>query len=285
MTKTDGAVVEPAWAKINLSLHVTGQRTDGYHLLDSLVMFTEMGDDITVAPAEQLSLTIDGPFGAGLTADDDNLVLKAARSFGVPRGAAITLTKNLPVASGIGGGSADAAATLRALSRLWGVPVPDAAAQLALGADVPVCMSPDLTRMEGIGEELTRLGPAPSLNMVLVNPRVGVSTPDVFGALTCKTNPPMGGEMPATTDLDAWLDWLLQQRNDLEQPARHHAKQVDQVLIALSAQNGCVVARMSGSGATCFAIFDDASSRDTAVAALRRDQPDWWIVPTRQATT
>ncbi|MCL4141537.1 UNVERIFIED_CONTAM: hypothetical protein GTU68_044340 [Idotea baltica] len=171
---TKGAITEHAPAKINLSLHVTGQREDGYHLLDSLVMFTAIGDLITVSPADTLALTIDGPFADGLTADRDNLVLGAARSFGTDMGAAITLTKNLPVASGIGGGSADAAATLRALSRLWNLPIPDLHTQLALGADVPVCMTPDLSRMEGIGDQITRISAMSDTNLILINPGVGV---------------------------------------------------------------------------------------------------------------
>ncbi|SLN53341.1 4-(cytidine 5'-diphospho)-2-C-methyl-D-erythritol kinase [Pseudooctadecabacter jejudonensis] len=285
MTPTDGAVTEPAFAKINLTLHVTGQRADGYHLLDSMVMFTSIGDEITVRPADTLRLTIDGPFAAGLSADDDNLVLRAARSFGLNHGADITLTKRLPVASGIGGGSADAAATLRALSRLWGAPLPDLAAQVALGADVPVCMSAEVTRMAGIGDDLTHLGPAPMLDMLLVNPGVGVSTRVVFEALARKTNPPMGDAMPDPFDIDDWVVWLADQRNDLEAPARAAAPEIDQVLSRLSAQQGCQLARMSGSGATCFAIFEDADSRDNAAAALRVGHPSWWIAPTDEAPT
>ncbi|WP_375280043.1 4-(cytidine 5'-diphospho)-2-C-methyl-D-erythritol kinase [Pseudooctadecabacter sp.] len=283
MTTTDGCVIEPAFAKINLTLHVTGQRDDGYHLLDSMVMFTALGDVITVAPADTLSLTIDGPFAEGLDAGADNLVLKAARSFGLDQGAAITLTKNLPVASGIGGGSADAAATLRALSQLWDVPLPDAATQLTLGADVPVCMTADLTRMEGIGEDLTRLGTAPMLDLILINPGVGVSTKAVFETLASKTNAPMTADMPDPFEMDDWVSWLSRQRNDLEAPARALAPEIDDVLTLLADQSGCILSRMSGSGATCFAIFEDADTRDTAAAAITSQRPNWWVAPTDEA--
>lgn len=284
MMRTDAPITETAHAKINLTLHVTGQREDGYHLLESLVMFTSRGDQITVKPADGLTLEITGPFADGLTVED-NLILKAARCFGTDQGAHITLVKNLPVASGIGGGSADAAATLRALSRLWDMPLPDAASQLSLGADVPVCMAADLTRMAGIGEDITRLGPAPMLDMLLVNPRVAVSTPDVFKTLASKTNPPMNDAMPDPFDMEDWVQWLTTQRNDLEAPARTIAPVIDTALAALSAQTGCQLARMSGSGATCFAIFEDPATRDNAAEALRQTHPNWWIAETDEAPT
>lgn len=284
MTITDDAVREAAYAKINLSLHVTGQRADGYHLLESMVMFTQAGDVISARPAKDLSLSIEGPFAKGLSAGDDNLVLRAARLFGSNKGAAITLTKNLPVASGIGGGSADAAATVRALSTLWECSRPDDGAILALGADVPVCMSAELTLMQGIGEQTKRLGPAPILDMVLVNPRVGVATSDVFGGLASKTNPPMDTPMPDPFDTEAWIEWLGQQRNDLEPPAKAAAPIIGVVLSELKSKAGCKLARMSGSGATCFAIFEDADLRDMAAEALRSAHPDWWVSPTQEAS-
>ena len=281
---TDGTIVEAAPAKINLTLHVTGQRDDGYHLLDSLVMFTQMGDLITVAPADDLTLAIDGPYAKGLSAEDDNLVLRAARSFGAGRGSAITLTKNLPVASGIGGGSADAAATLRALSRLWDLPVPDLSAQLALGADVPVCMSHDLTRMQGIGNDITRLGTTPQLSMLLVNPNIGVSTPAVFNGLASKVNAAMDDPMPDPANASNWIEWLKLQRNDLERPAKTIAPEVASVLTVLAQSDECALARMSGSGATCFAIFNDNAACAAARASLKQQHPNWWIVQTSPAT-
>jgi len=283
MTPTDTPFTETAHAKINLTLHVTGRRSDGYHLLDSLVVFTSFGDRVTVAPANDLTLTIDGPFAADLSSDADNLVLRAARAFCATRGAAITLTKNLPVASGIGGGSADAAATLRALSRLWSLPLPDGAQQLALGADVPVCMSTQMSRMSGIGENISRLGPAPDLHFLLVNPNVAISTPTVFQDLASKENPAMVGTIPDPTDKN-WIKWLASQRNDLERPAQEQSKTIKMALAALASFEGCLLSRMSGSGATCFAIFDDTSNRAKAAAKLKEIHPSWWVIETTTAT-
>lgn len=280
---TKGAITEHAPAKINLSLHVTGQREDGYHLLDSLVMFTAIGDMITISPADTLTLTIDGPFADRLTADRDNLVLGAARSFGTDKGAAITLTKNLPVASGIGGGSADAAATLRALSRLWNLPISDLHTQLALGADVPVCMTPDLSRMEGIGDQITRISAMSDTNLILINPGVGVSTATVFNALSSKQNPKMNDPMPTETDRNDWLSWLSVQRNDLERPACAAHPVIADVLKAMRAQRGCQLARMSGSGATCFAIFEGPKTAQDAAQSIRAAHPDWWVCNTTEA--
>lgn len=284
MTPTNGAIFEPAHAKINLSLHVTGQRADGYHLLDSMVMFTSLGDTISVAPSDHLSLTIEGPFADELSVGQDNLVLQAARLFKTDKSAAIKLTKNLPVASGIGGGSADAAATLRALSRLWGLPIPSRADQMTLGADVPVCMTSELTRMRGIGETLDHLGPTPMLDMILVNPGVAVPTPKVFNGLASKSNAPMPNDMPDPFEIEDWTNWIARQRNDLEEPARRVAPEIDDVLAALSSFDGCTLARMSGSGATCFAIFADDDTRDAAVKTLKTRQPNWWVEATDEAT-
>jgi len=283
MTPTDVTTSETAHAKINLSLHITDQRADGYHVLDSMVMFTSFGDQISASPASELSLTIKGPFADDLDAGADNLVLKAARLFESKKGAAITLTKNLPVASGIGGGSADAAATIRALSALWGLPTPSTDMLIRLGADIPVCMTPELTQMHGIGDTLTHWGPIPMLDIVLVNPGVAVSTPAVFKGLTSKTNPPMTRNMPDPFDIDDWIKWLAQQRNDLEQPARSIAPQIDETLSALADNDGCQLARMSGSGATCFGIFTDADTRDLAVARLKERHPNWWVIGTDEA--
>ena len=181
------AVSEAASAKLNLCLHVTGRRGDGYHLLDSLVVFADVADRVSAAPGQGLSLRVTGPEGAGLGSEPDNLVLRAARSMGVTD-AALLLEKHLPVAAGIGGGSADAAAALRALARWTGRPLPSDAEVLRLGADVPVCLSGRPARMTGIGEGLTPLPPLPALWVVLVNPRVAVPTPQVFAALTRRDN-------------------------------------------------------------------------------------------------
>ncbi|MBD3679712.1 MAG: 4-(cytidine 5'-diphospho)-2-C-methyl-D-erythritol kinase [Rhodobacteraceae bacterium] len=264
-------------AKINLTLHVTGLRDDGYHLLDSLVAFADIGDTIRATEADELGLSIEGPFASALPLSDDNLVLCAARSLGAPRGAVITLTKRLPVASGIGGGSADAAATLLALSRLWGVSLPDEDAVLALGADVPVCLAGQPVRMSGVGEGLSPVPSLPPLHIVLVNPGVSVSTPEVFRALRQKDNAPMPGPFPDWPDAEAFCAWLAAQRNDLELPARTMAPAIGVVLARLEATPGCLLARMSGSGATCFGLYADRVGADAAAAEIKARHPDWWV--------
>lgn len=268
-------VTDFAPAKVNLALHVTGQRADGYHLLDSLVVFAATGDRVTAAPSARLSLAITGPQAANLAATDDNLCLRAARAMGVT--AAITLEKHLPVASGIGGGSADAAATLRALSRLSGKPVPDAASVLALGADVPVCLTQHPVRMSGIGETLAPLPwPLPPAWLVLVNPGAGVSTPQVFKAMSRRDNAPLQ-PMPKLRNAAELAAWVAMQRNDLEAPALTLLPDIAHVKSALTAQQGCLLSRMSGSGATCFGLFSDPLAAHAAARAIRQAQPDWWV--------
>jgi 4-diphosphocytidyl-2-C-methyl-D-erythritol kinase len=265
---------EGAPAKLNLALHVTGLRADGYHLLDSLVVFAGVGDRVTVAHADRLSLTITGPMAAGLTVGDDNLCLRAAQAMG-NQGAAITLDKVLPVASGIGGGSSDAAATLRALSRLWGLPLP-ADRGLTLGADVPVCLDPRPLRMTGIGEGLATVSLPPAW-VVLANPGRAVSTATVFKALTRKDNPPLPRTLPRLTTAADLAAFLMMTRNDLEGPATAALPVIATVRQALSAQSGCLFARMSGSGATCFGLFSDPLTAAAAARRLQAAQPDWWI--------
>jgi 4-diphosphocytidyl-2-C-methyl-D-erythritol kinase len=269
-------MTEHAPAKINLCLHVVGQRDDGYHLLDSLVVFADVGDLISVAPSDTLSLTITGPQAANLATTNDNLVLRAARALSPTLGAAITLEKHLPIASGIGGGSADAAATLRALSALWGVPMPSAEAILALGADVPVCLSGKPLRMQGVGENLTPLPPLPNVYIVLANPGVAVATPAVFKALPNKTNDPLPA-IPRFTSSQDFAAWLAKQRNDLEAPALALVPIIGQVKTALGSQPGCLLARMSGSGATCFGLFADQITANLARQSIQTAHPDWWV--------
>ena len=268
-----------ARAKVNLALHVVGRRADGYHLLDSLVAFADFGDVVTVEPAPSLSLSITGPMAAGLSAGPDNLVLKAAQMLGGPLGAAITLEKRLPIASGIGGGSADAAATMQALGALWGCALPDAGQVLALGADVPVCLAGQSCRMAGIGDQISPIA-LPPAHLVLVNPGVGLSTAAVFGALLCRDNPPLppAAPMPDVVALAAYLGHC---RNDLEAPALSLVPQIAAVLAALQGQTGCLLARMSGSGATCFGLFASASAAEAAATTLRAQSAAWWV----QATT
>ena len=265
-----------ARAKINLTLHVTGQRSDGYHLLDSLVCFADIADEITVAPAQDLSLTVDGPLAAGVPTDDSNLVMRAARLFPDAPGAAIRLTKHLPNAAGIGGGSADAAAALKALAELWDRDIP--IDLLSLGADVPVCLAPMALRMRGVGELLDPLPPFPEVWAVLVNPRVPVSTPEVFKALSSKDNPAMADDLPRFSTVQDLAGWCTAQRNDLETPARSIAPVIGDALEALS---DSLLARMSGSGATCFGLCADQVAAETLAADISKTHPDWWVVPTR----
>jgi 4-diphosphocytidyl-2-C-methyl-D-erythritol kinase len=272
-------VREFAPAKINLHLHVVGRRQDGYHLLDSLVVFADVGDWLTVSPAPDLSLTVSGPFAAGLAAEPDNLVLRAARGLAdlaaiTPTGA-IRLQKNLPVASGIGGGSADAAAALRLLCRFWGIS-PDLS-QLAqsLGADVPVCLLGRPALMSGIGEILQPAPFIPMAGLILINPGVAVSTPAVFrarsGAFSPSTEFSPAGWSSATSLGQA----LAKTHNDLESPARSLAPAIHEALNALHATPGCHIARMSGSGATCFGLYEDPQAARQVADTIRRD--GWWV--------
>ena len=267
-------VIDPgefAPAKVNLALHVTGQRDDGYHLLDSLVVFAGAGDRVTVAPGTGLAIT--GPGAASLPVGCDNLCLAAARAMG--GGVRITLDKHLPVASGIGGGSADAAATLRAIARL-GRPLPRPEAILALGADVPVCLAGRPARMTGVGEELQPVV-LPPFWLVLANPGVAVPTPAVFRALARKDNPPLP-PLPPLPDAMALAGYLAATRNDLEPPAMALAPAIAEAHAALAATAGCLLARMSGSGATTVGVFATADAARAAASRLARERPDWWVV-------
>jgi 4-diphosphocytidyl-2-C-methyl-D-erythritol kinase len=273
-------LTEAAPAKVNLYLHVTGRRDDGYHLLDSLVVFAGIGDTLGATPADRLSLQVTGPFAAGLAGEADNLVLRAARALaaaaGVTAGGRLVLDKHLPVASGVGGGSADAAAALRLLCRLWDVS-PGAAelARLAagLGADVPACLDGLAVRMGGIGERLWRAPALPACGLVLVNPGVAVATANVFrarrGAWSDPASLPAGWDDAAAMATD-----LAELRNDLEPAALALRPVIREVLAALAATPACLLARMSGSGATCFGVYADADAARHALGPIRRR--DWW---------
>ncbi len=271
---------EFAPAKINLCLHVTGQRADGYHLLDSLVAFAGVGDWLSGQPAAEISLSLQGPFGPGLPVGADNLVLRAARATASDFPVAFTLTKNLPTASGIGGGSADAAAAVRLIRQLRGQDPQapgDAAALMDLGADVPVCLWSRPARMRGIGERLDPIPDFPGGWIVLANPRVEVPTPAVFRALAPKANPPLPDDLPRWPDFPALAAWLAGQRNDLERPALEIAPVIGDVLKALRQQPGQLLARMSGSGATCFALFQDERGAKAGAEAIAAIQSGWWV--------
>jgi 4-diphosphocytidyl-2-C-methyl-D-erythritol kinase len=266
-------------AKVNLALHVTGRRADGYHLLDSIVVFADIGDWLTLERSDALSLTVTGPRAAGVPADRRNLIWRAAELFPAGTGgAAITLDKQLPHAGGIGGGSADAAAALKGLSALWGLPLPDDAAVLSLGADVPVCMAARPARMSGIGEVLDPLPVLPPLWLLLVNPGVELPTSAVFAGLAARENPPLPGIPPSGwRDAADFAGWLCDARNDLEGSARDAAPAVAAAIDSLEAQSGCLMARMSGSGATCFGLFALPEAAREARARLATAQPDWWV--------
>lgn len=283
MQKTTDSGFAPA--KVNLTLHVTGQRADGYHLLDSLVVFAELGDRIAASLAFDLTLSVTGPFSQGVPVDEDNLVLRAARALqearGVTRGAALRLTKALPHAAGIGGGSSDAAATLRLLAALWQVdPLPpDHPAVLALGADVPVCLrAPAPTLMRGAGEDLSDAPALPACGLVLVNPGVPTPTAEVFAGLAQKHNAPMD-PIPEAADFDAFAAWLRAQRNDLQQAAETVAPEIARVLARLRGMPAVEAAVMSGSGATCVGLVRDMGAARQVARVLQIGNMGWWVAP------
>ncbi len=277
------AVAAFAPAKVNLYLHVTGRRDDGYHLLDSLVASVDICDRLWAEPAASLSLTVDGPEAANLAAaGDDNLVLRAARLLadraGITAGAALRLDKHLPVASGIGGGSSDAAAALLALRQLWRLSLEDdvlCALGSRLGADVPACLHGRAVWAGGIGERLEPAGPLPEAAILLVNPRRGLPTTAVFAA---RRGPfgDVGRFAPMPTDASGLARALMACRNDLTEAAVGLVPEIAAVLARLGRMPGSLLARMSGSGATCFALFPDRAAAEEACAVLNAAEPEWW---------
>jgi 4-diphosphocytidyl-2-C-methyl-D-erythritol kinase len=276
---------ELAPAKVNLYLHVTGRRQDGYHLLDSLTVFADIADKLEVVPSGRLTVAFEGPYATSLLADD-NSVLKAAerlRAYAkAGAGAAITLHKYLPVAGGIGGGSADAAATLRLLLRFWNIRVPQQdleAMALALGADVPACLRSSSLYMEGIGERIEQGPRLAGLHAVLANPGRQLKTQEVFAAYKPPfSTPPRHPASFATPS--ACAEFLHKARNDLEPPAVALMPEIAVVKDALKGQKDCLLARMSGSGATCFGLFASAASAQDAAGKLRAEHPAWWVEAT-----
>lgn len=258
-------------AKINLALHVTGQRADGYHLLDMLVGFADVGDVVTVAPDDLGSLTVTGPEAQDLS-DGPNIITKVTDVFATGS-VAIHLEKNLPIASGIGGGSTDAAATYRAIRAGQ---VDDSARLLQIGADVPMCVACQPARVRGIGEDILPLPHLAELPIVLVNPRVQVATPAVFKSLTMRDNPPLGDLPKDLGDPACLIRYLSQQRNDLQPPAITIAPIIAATLSEI-AQSGAKLSRMSGSGATCFGLYASAAQAKSAAHDLARLHPDWWV--------
>lgn len=283
------SIARDAPAKVNLALHVTGRRSDGYHELESLVVFTRFGDRISVANDDEDSIALTGRFADAVPADGGNLVarardlLRAALLRGGP--VSIVLDKSLPVASGIGGGSSDAAATLLALGSLWGRRTRDEIFRIAekLGADVPMCLTARPLLARGIGHDIEPVAGFPALAMVLVNPGVAVSTPDVFRGLASRQNPPLP-PLPEHPDFGTVLSWLGTTRNDLQLAAKNTAPVIGTVLEAL-AGSGAACVRMSGSGATCFGIFETGEAASRAAAAIAKQQPSWFVVSTRSTAS
>ena len=277
-------VSEQAHAKINLALHITGRRADGYHELDSIVAFADVADVLTIAPADSVSLDITGPFAGDLPRDGTNSVLSAWRlldGFSRQQGAALapvkfSLEKNLPVASGIGGGSADAAAALRGLIRLFDIPVsePDLnELALQLGADVPVCLLQKSSRMTGIGEIIEPIEIDLPEGIVLVNPRIPASTPRVFESLKLQCGQSFGAAIGNVYDIESW-------RNDLTAPAVSLVPEIADVIGNLIFQPDIACSRMSGSGATCFGLFASLEKAQIAADAIAEKHPHWWVVAT-----
>lgn len=275
-------------AKLNLYLHVTGRRQDGYHLLDSLVAFADIGDELSVAAAAELSLRIAGPFAADLTGDvQGNLVWRAAtllaRQLGRPPAAALTLVKNLPIASGIGGGSSDAATTLRLLLSLWNIrdnEVDLRALAGVLGADVPVCLVARSSWLAGIGEQVEPAPALPETHLILVNPGLALPTPSVFATRSGAFSAP-APRFGSPSGALALAALLAERRNDLTTAAIGLAPVIGTVLTRLAALEGALLARMSGSGATCFALFASAAAAAEAAARLHAEAPGWWVASGR----
>jgi len=279
--------VLPAPAKINLALHVTGQRADGYHLLETLVVFASFGDRISAAPAQADGFAVSGPFAAGVPVDGSNLVirardaLRAAFPDATRQPVHIELGKNLPPSSGIGGGSSDAAATLKALCGVWAIDPSEAELmRLAapLGADLPMCIAARPLIARGIGDDIEPVELLPPLPLLVANPGEPVSTPDVFRRLARRDNGPLP-PLPRQPDAGTLIDWLAETRNDLEAPAIEAAPAIAEALADIRAQ-GAALARMSGSGATCFGLFMDEADATEAALRIRRARPGWWVAAT-----
>jgi 4-diphosphocytidyl-2-C-methyl-D-erythritol kinase len=280
----------PAPAKVNLFLHVVGRRDDGYHLLESLTAFAEIGDIVEAMPAADFGVTIDGPFAAALPTGADNAVSRAVRFLAQEAGQAphlaLRLTKTLPVAAGLGGGSSDAAAALRACRALWRLRELPAPARIAaaLGADVPVCLAARPAVMTGIGERVREVRPFPHCPVVLVNPGVAVPTAEAFRTFgTTYSRPRFEVQSLGWATIDELIAFLRGTDNDLTAAACRIAPAIGEVQAALGALPGCQLARMSGSGATCFGLFADADAARAAAERLHAARPGWWVTATALA--
>ena len=271
-------------AKLNLFLHITGRRHDGYHFLESLIAFAGIYDTLHVTNSPDITLTITGRFGNVLqhTADTNSIIIAAkalAKLGNVSSGAAMTLEKELPIASGIGGGSSDAATALRLLSRHWNLSLPDDAMMelsRSLGSDVPCCYRATPAIMHGIGDQITKISALPLLPIVLVNPLKPLSTPLVYKIGVSQFTPSRLGET-IPTSIGELLSYLHTTHNDLEAPATRLCPEITEIIAQLKAQDGCTLARMSGSGATCFGIFSSKATAAKAASNLQEIRPAWWI--------
>jgi len=268
---------ELARAKVNLCLHIVGRRDDGMHLLDSMVVFPAIGDTLVAEAADELTLKITGPFADTLGTGADNLVASAARLLGA-QGADLRLEKNLPVASGIGGGSADAAACIRLLSRTMNIPIPSVEKLAGLGADIPVCVDQQSVRMSGIGEVLSSLPELPKFWIVLVNAGEPVETAKVFKSMKSRQNAELSELPESFADAEALFKYLRAQRNDMQEAAMEICPAISQVLTETAATTNCALARMSGSGGTCFGLYAAKSDVEAAAQLLGAKHPDWWVV-------
>jgi len=272
---------ELAPAKVNLTLRVVSRRADGYHELESLVAFADLADIVTFDPDAPSDIEVTGPFAAATGPAGENLVLEAARLMRLARGR-FTLEKNIPVAAGLGGGSADAAAALRLIARERSTNtdnprIRDAARQC--GADVPVCLVPKPRIMRGIGDVLSPPVAVPALPALLINPRVELATRDVFAAFEETTGSSRSiDDVP--TELAGFIDWLKHYDNDLTRAAASRVPMIADILRALKAQPGCQLARMSGSGATCFGVFGSVDQVRLAAEQLQSQRPEWWVCKT-----
>ncbi|WP_192362560.1 4-(cytidine 5'-diphospho)-2-C-methyl-D-erythritol kinase [Mesorhizobium mediterraneum] len=281
-----------AHAKINLALHVTGRRADGYHMIESLAVFTRFGDRVEIEIADSDGFSVSGRYASAVPLDDSNLVVKARNALREQAGprhmppVAIRLEKNLPVASGVGGGSSDAATVLRGLAETWRLDLDDADLArigLSLGADVPMCLAAKPLIARGVGDELSAVPGFPALGLVLVNPGTAISTADVFNALSDRNNeglPPL----PRSLDFHSIRNWLEITRNDLEPAARAIQPTVGKALSVLN-KAGAGFARMSGSGATCFGLFETGNVAKRAAVDIRSRHPDWFVAATRSMTS
>lgn len=276
-------------AKINLFLHITGKRNDGYHNIESLISFADIGDYITLSTSKTPEFSVEGPFAAGLSEQEKdsgpqskNIVMKAlwglSRLYKRPPEFHVHLMKNLPIAAGIGGGSADAAALIWGIIKQWGKPPDQDELQkfmLELGADVPVCYQCDNTFVQGIGESISPVNYFPEIPVVLINPLKPCATGAVFKTFDGKFSSSI--TMPQDPSLDEFLDFIAQQHNDLEKPACALVEDITNILNALNYTEGCRLARMSGSGATCFGLFDTTAHSENAADIIKQENPDWWV--------